>query len=63
MLFRSNIYEVHLGSWKKRDNGDYIDYRDLARDLAAYKMIAPFWACHYGPLTTSKGPNDDVKWA
>ena len=21
-----NIYEVHLGSWKKRDNGDYIDF-------------------------------------
>ena len=26
-----NIYEVHLGSWKKRDNGDFIDYKDLAR--------------------------------
>ena len=31
-----NIYEVHLGSWKKRGNGDFIDYKDLAKDLAAY---------------------------
>ena len=30
-----NIYEVHLGSWKKRDNGDFIDYRDQAKELAA----------------------------
>lgn len=27
------------------------------------KMIAPIWACHYGPLTTSKGPNDIVTTA
>ena len=29
-----NIYEVHLGSWRRRENGDFIDYRDLARQLA-----------------------------
>ena len=27
------------------------------------KMIAPIWTCHYGPLTTSKGPNDIVTTA
>ena len=27
------------------------------------KMIAPIWACHYGPLMTSKGPNDIVTTA
>ena len=31
-----NIYEVHLGSWRRRENGDFIDYRDLARQLAPY---------------------------
>ena len=31
-----NIYEVHLGSWKKRPNGDVYDYRDLADELSAY---------------------------
>ena len=34
-----NIYEVHLGSWKRRDNGDFLDYRDLARELAAYRCV------------------------
>ena len=31
-----NIYEVHLGSWRKRENGDFIDYRDLAEQLSEY---------------------------
>jgi len=31
-----NTYEVHLGSWRQRDNGDFIDYRDMAHQLAAY---------------------------
>ena len=30
-----SIYEVHLGSWL-RDNGKFINYRDLAPKLAAY---------------------------
>ncbi len=30
-----NIYEVHLGSWK-REGSDFLNYRKLAHDLAAY---------------------------
>lgn len=30
-----NIYEVHLGSWKKRD-GRFLNYREIAIELAAY---------------------------
>jgi len=30
-----NIYEVHLGSWKKR-HGKFLTYRELAHELAAY---------------------------
>ena len=30
-----NIYEVHLGSWRRHKNGDFLDYRDMARQLAA----------------------------
>ena len=52
-----NIYEVHLGSWKKRDNGDYIDYRDLARDLAAYVKEMGYTAIELLPVT--EHPLDD----
>lgn len=31
-----NIYEVHLGTWKKKSRGDYLNYRDYARELAPY---------------------------
>lgn len=30
-----NIYEVHLGSWKKKE-GKYLTYQELAHELAAY---------------------------
>lgn len=31
-----NIYEVHLGSWKKKENGDYLSYHELAEQLVPY---------------------------
>ena len=30
------IYEVHLGSWKKDDEGGFRNYRELAHELAEY---------------------------
>ena len=30
-----SIYEVHLGSWRRRD-GNFLDYREIAHQLAAY---------------------------
>ncbi len=31
-----NIYELHLGSWKRKDRGAYLTYRDLAEELVPY---------------------------
>ena len=52
-----NIYEVHLGSWKLRENGDFIDYRDLARDLAAYVKDMGYNAIEL--LQVTEHPLDD----
>ena len=52
-----NIYEVHLGSWKRRENGDFIDYRDLARQLAPYVKEMGFNYIELLPVT--EYPLDD----
>lgn len=31
-----SIYEVHLGSWKRNQNGGFLNYRELAVELADY---------------------------
>ncbi|MES2345562.1 MAG: 1,4-alpha-glucan branching protein GlgB [Chlamydiota bacterium] len=36
-----NIYEVHLGSWKSPQGG-FMNYRDIAHDLAAYCLEMGF---------------------
>ncbi len=52
-----NIYEVHLGSWRRRENGDFIDYRDMARQLAAYVKDLGFNCIELLPIT--EYPLDD----
>ena len=52
-----NIYEVHLGSWRQRDNGDFIDYRDLAHQLAPYVKELGFNFIELLPIT--EYPLDD----
>ncbi len=32
------IYEVHLGSWKRREDGSFSTYRDLAKELVDYAL-------------------------
>ncbi len=31
-----NIYEVHLGSWRRKPDGTFMDYRTMGDELAAY---------------------------
>ncbi|NLV58059.1 MAG: 1,4-alpha-glucan branching protein GlgB [Clostridiales bacterium] len=31
-----NIYEVHIGSWKRREDGEYLTYLEFARQLVPY---------------------------
>ena len=31
-----NVYEIHMGSWKRHDNGEYYTYAELADELAPY---------------------------
>ena len=52
-----NIYEVHLGSWRRRENGDFLDYRTLARELADYVKELNYTAIELLPIT--EHPLDD----
>ena len=52
-----NIYEVHLGSWRRRENGDFYDYRSLAHDLADYVAGLGYNCVELMPVT--EYPLDD----
>ena len=52
-----NIYEVHLGSWRRRENGDFYDYRTLARELADYVLDLGYNCVELMPVT--EYPLDD----
>ena len=45
-----SIYEVHLGSWRRRD-GEFLDYRELADALAAYAVEMGFTHIELMPIT------------
>lgn len=36
------IYEVHLGSWRRDEQGDFLNYRRIAHELAAYAQDMGF---------------------
>ncbi len=31
-----SIYEVHLGSWRRHEDGNFMTYKEMAKDLASY---------------------------
>ena len=46
-----NIYEVHPGSWKRKDNGDFLSYRELAKELIPYVKQLGFTHLELMPVT------------
>ena len=37
-----SIYEVHLGSWKLKEDGRHLSYRELAQELIPYVLDLGF---------------------
>ncbi len=52
-----NIYEVHLGSWKRKAGGEYYTYRELAEELVDYVVNMGF--THIELLPLAEHPYDD----
>jgi len=52
-----SVYEVHLGSWRRDDNGQFVNYRDLAHQLVDYVQALGF--THIELLPISEHPLDD----
>lgn len=55
-----NIYEVHLGSWKKKEGGagrEFLNYRELAHELADYCLEMGF--THVELMPVAEHPLDE----
>jgi len=46
-----SIYEVHLGSWQRGDEGEFLNYRELARKLVDYVLWMGFSHIELMPVT------------
>jgi len=46
-----SVYEVHLGSWQRDMQGNYLSYRDLARRLVGYVSSLGFTHIELMPIT------------
>lgn len=51
-----NIYEVHLGSWQRADDGGFLNYRDIAHRLVDYVKWMGY--THIELLPVSEHPLD-----
>ena len=46
-----SIYEVHLGSWRRGENGRLLSYREIAAPLAEHVLACGFTHVEFLPLT------------
>jgi 1,4-alpha-glucan branching enzyme len=52
-----NIYEVHLGSWRRHEDGGFMNYREIAILLGAYLVDMSYTAVEFMPIM--EHPLDD----
>ncbi|MEF2783722.1 MAG: 1,4-alpha-glucan branching protein GlgB [Clostridium sp.] len=45
-----NIYEVHIGSWKKKEGQEWVNYKEIAKELIAYVKENHFTHIELMPL-------------
>ncbi len=46
-----NIYEVHLGSWRRKENGEFLSYKELAKELCEYVKSLNYTHIELMPIT------------
>ncbi len=52
-----STYELHLGSWKRKENGDWLTYRELADELVPY--IKDMGYTHIELMPVAEHPLDE----
>ncbi len=52
-----SIYEVHLGSWRRREDGGFLNYREIADQLVPY--VSDLGFTHVELLPVTEHPLDD----